>query len=230
MRIKRRIRIYGIIFFFLWSLFVLYPNPANLGISIYRIFNPPVNAQAKGIEEILEKLPASEPAEIEELVKGKFPYFYDWHTYNMPWYFPAVEEALLQRQGDCKTRAIILSSVFEFHGIPYTFMASPSHVWVSYEKKKEKTSNEKDEMALFSLSRESQETSSGITRSKKKLEISFPSIIPWEGYPASFLKAFWDPMPTEKKKSFFIGIVASFFFIFLPEKTERLLLKKDSFI
>lgn len=208
MRIKRRIRIYGIIFFFLWSLFVLYPNPANLGISIYRIFNPPVNAQARGIEEILEKIPTSEPAEIEKFVKGKFPYFYDWHTYNMPWYFPAVEEALLQRQGDCKTRAIILSSIFEFHEIPYTFMASPSHVWVSYEERREKASNEEDEMALFSLSEES-------------LSTSFPSTILWENYPRSFINAFWIPMPVKKKISFFLGIAISFFFVFYHKKQKN---------
>ncbi len=118
----------------LWVLLVLYPNPFQLGKSIQRILQPPVNPAMVAV--LVEKAP-EHPRAIEEYVLETFPYQYDWQTYGMPWYFPTLEEALEKGTGDCKTRFVVLASIFEAKEIPYQLSFSLSHFWVNYEGKEE---------------------------------------------------------------------------------------------
>jgi hypothetical protein len=118
----------------IWVLLVLYPNPIKLALSIQRSISPPVKSYQ--VQHLLSEAPA-DPASMERYVLTTFPYQYDWVTYGMPWYFPSVEEALAQGTGDCKTRMIVLASLFEASLIPYRQSFSLSHFWVHYEGKLE---------------------------------------------------------------------------------------------
>lgn len=118
----------------LWVLLVLYPNPLNLVRSIHRIIAPPV--EPAKVTHLLAEAP-KEPEALERYVLETFPYQYDWVTYGMPWYFPTLDQALAQGTGDCKTRFIVLASLFEALGIPYQQSFSLSHFWVHYEGKAE---------------------------------------------------------------------------------------------
>lgn len=118
----------------LWILLVLYPNPLNLVQSLYRTLNPPVRPEA--VQHMVAVVPQN-PADLEQYVLETYPYQYDWVTYQMPWYFPTLEEALAQGTGDCKTRFIILASLFEAMEIPYQQSFSLSHFWLSYDGKAE---------------------------------------------------------------------------------------------
>ena len=43
MKTRARLRLFGVGFLMLWVLYTLYPQPADLFKSVYRLFNPPVN-------------------------------------------------------------------------------------------------------------------------------------------------------------------------------------------
>jgi hypothetical protein len=118
----------------IWVLFVLYPNPIKLALSIQRSISPPVKSYQ--VQHLLSDAP-TDPADLERYVLRTFPYQYDWVTYGMPWYFPSIEEALSQGTGDCKTRMIVLASLFEAMVIPYRQSFSMSHFWVIYDGKVE---------------------------------------------------------------------------------------------
>ncbi|MEN1761258.1 hypothetical protein [Anoxynatronum sibiricum] len=118
----------------IWVLLVLYPNPLNLARSIHRTIAPPV--EPAKVAHLLAEAP-SEPEALERFVLETFPYQYDWVTYGMPWYFPTLDQALANKTGDCKTRFIVLASLFEALEIPYQQSFSLSHFWVHYEGKEE---------------------------------------------------------------------------------------------
>lgn len=123
-----------IIFLSLWTLLVLYPNPYRLFASLYRIYQPAVNANA--IAHLQGDLPET-AQEIEEYVLRTVPYQYDWQTYGVPFYFPRVDEVLEKGAGDCKSRFVVLASIFESLEIPYQQQFSLSHFWINYEGKEE---------------------------------------------------------------------------------------------
>lgn len=124
-----------IIFLSLWTLFVLYPNPYLLGVSGARIVNPVINPDA--VAHLLDELPES-PSEIEAYVLREIvPYQYDWQSYGVPFYFPRAEEVLIRGRGDCKSRFVVLASIFEALDIPYEKSFSLSHFWITYEGKVE---------------------------------------------------------------------------------------------
>ena len=118
----------------LWVLFVLYPNPFNLGVSVERVFNPDIDPAA--VDSLLVGLP-SDPAAIEQEILRRIPYRYDWEVHGMPWYFPTTASVVARGEGDCKARAEVLASVFERLGIPYRINSSFVHVWVEYDSKAE---------------------------------------------------------------------------------------------
>ncbi len=118
----------------LWILFVLYPNPLNLPVSVHRLFNPDIDPAA--VEPLLEGLPSA-PADVEEAILLMFPYRYDWEVNGMPWYFPSTETIVERREGDCKARAVVLASVFEQLDIRYRVNSSFVHLWIEYEGKSE---------------------------------------------------------------------------------------------
>jgi hypothetical protein len=133
---RKVFRRYFPLIFVLWILFVLYPNPLNLIISLQRVFN--FDSDPGAVEFMLNDLP-SDPVAIEEVVLARIPYRHDWKVYGMPWYCPTIEEVLEREplEGDCKARALVLASVLEAKNISYQVNYSPTHVWVNYEGKQE---------------------------------------------------------------------------------------------
>ena len=118
----------------LWIFLVLYPNPFNLLVSVYRVFNPDIDPAA--VEPLLAGLP-SDAEDIQIAILERIPYRYDWEVSGMPWYFPKTADVVANGTGDCKARAVVLASVFERLDIPYTLNSSFVHFWVDYAEKPE---------------------------------------------------------------------------------------------
>lgn len=175
-----------LIFFCLWTLFVLYPNPYRLVVSIYRTFNPPVDVAAVAlIDEVPE-----DPREIEDFVLDTVPYEYNWQTYGVPFYFPTPQEVIAKDGGDCKSRFILLASLFEAKGIPYQQSFSLSHFWIDYEGK-ESIAIEQEENALL------RRTEEGFKVQLPQEELRESAEALWEG--------FWIYMPLHRKILFLLG-------------------------
>ena len=190
--IKRVFRRYFPLWLVLWILFVLYPNPLNLFISVQRIFG--FDADPGAVEFMVDNFP-SDPAAVEEAVLEKIPYRYDWEVYDVPWYFPTADEVLGKGEGDCKARALILASILEAKNIPYRVNLSPIHIWVDYEDKRE-TSIENAEVKFYQEDPETGER-----------WFQFPDIGLGEVMD-SFWQGFWNPMPEVRKALLLLGLVA----------------------
>ena len=190
--IRRVFRSYFALLLILWILFVLYPNPLNLVISIHRVFSVDVDSGA--VETMLGDFP-SDPIAIEKGVLERIPYRYDWEVYSMPWYFPTVEEVLRKGEGDCKARALVLASILEAKNIPYRIDLSPIHMWVDYEGKGE-TSVENAGVKFYQ-----QDPETGKRRFQIP-EIGLGEVMDsiWQG--------FWNPMPEGRKALLLSGLVA----------------------
>jgi hypothetical protein len=192
-KVSRRIfRRYFPLIFILWILFVLYPNPLNLIISIHRVFN--FDADPGAVESMLNDLP-SDPVDIEKAVLARIPYRHDWEVYGMPWYCPTVEQVLEKGEGDCKGRALVLASVLESENITYHIRLSPIHVWVDYEGKNE-TSIENAQVEYYQYDPQTGERRFQIPH------IALSEVID------SFWEAFWDPMPDGRKALLISGLLA----------------------
>lgn len=176
----------------LWILFVLYPNPLKLPISIQRVFNLDIDP---GVVESMAGDFPSAPTAIEKTVLERIPYHYDWEVYSMPWYFPTVEEVLEKGEGDCKARALVLASIFELKNIPYRVNLSPIHAWVDYEGKEE-TSIENARVKFYQQDPETGE------RWFQLPEIDLREIMD------SFRRGFWHPMPDGRKVLLISGLLA----------------------
>ncbi len=205
---RKNLILFGFFLFFLLPFLSLYPNPTHLTVTIYRVFYPPIDPYLEEIGYIAEKFNGMSPREIEKYIKLVIPYRYDWETYNLPWYFPTVEEAVAKREGDCKTRMVIFSSVLEYHELPYTILSSPTHIWVEYEGK-EPTDSERFEVAMIS-------SGPGETPS-----MSTPQTIRWRDSSDSFRRGFWEYMPLERKSLFLFSLGFSSLFVFFPTYTEK---------
>ena len=192
-KVSRKVfRRYFPLIFILWLLFVLYPNPLNLIISIQRVLN--FNADTGAVESMLNDLP-SDPADIEKAVLARIPYRHDWEVYSMPWYCPTIEQVLERGDGDCKARALVLASVLEAKSIPYQVHSSPMHVWVEYEGKQE-TSIENAQVEFYQYDPETGERQFQIPH------IGLSKVMD------SFWRAFWDPMPDSRKALLISGLLA----------------------
>jgi len=189
---KKAYRRYFPLIFILWILFVLYPNPLNLIISLQRVFN--FDADPGAVEFMLSDLP-SDPVGIEQAVLARIPYRHDWELYGMPWYCPTIKKVLERREGDCKARALVLASVLKAKNIPYQVNYSPIHVWVDYEGKHETSI----ENAQVNFSQRDPETGE---RRFQIPEISLREVMD------SFWRAFWDPMPDGRKALLILGLLA----------------------
>ena len=174
-----------------WVLLVLYPNPLKLAASARRLANPNVDPIA--VEALAASLP-SDPVVIENAVLAMVPYHYDWEVYGMPWYFPAVGEALENGEGDCKARAIVLASVLEAKGIPYRIDSSPTHVWVDYDGKVG-NSLESPGAGFYEVNPQT---------GAKSLHLPKISITEVMG---TFWQGFWPPMPVARKALLISGLV-----------------------
>jgi hypothetical protein len=188
----RVFRSYFPLFLILWILFVLYPNPLKLIVSVQRVFD--FDAEPGSVEFILSDFP-SDPAAIEDTVLARIPYHYDWELYGVPWYFPTIKEVLQKGEGDCKARALVLASIFEARNIPYRVNVSPIHIWVDYKNKGE-TSIENAKVKFYQ-----QDPETGESR------FQFPEIDLKE-VTDSFWQGFWIPMPDGRKALLISGLLA----------------------
>jgi len=188
--VRRIFQKYFPLLLILWIIFVLYPNPSKLIISVQRIFSPDIDPVA--VEPVLCDLP-SDPEATEKAVLERIPYGYDWEVYDVPWYFPTTAEVLHKEKGDCKARAIVLASIFEAEKIPYRLNISPIHVWVEYKGKVE-TRLENSEVKFYQLD--------PVTGKKlfKIPDIRLREIMD------STLQGFWEPMPGSRKALLFSGL------------------------
>ena len=175
----------------LWVLLILYPNPVRLAVSVRRLATPKVDPTA--VETLAAGLP-SDPVAIEEAILDDFPYEYDWEVYDLPWYYPTVDEALENGQGDCKARAIVLASVLEAKGIPYRIKSSPMHVWVDYEGKGESTT-ENPEAGFYEVDPQT----GGRSLRLPGIDLAEFGDVFWQG--------FWPPMPLARKVLLISGLV-----------------------
>jgi hypothetical protein len=144
------------------------------------------------VESLAASLP-SDPAAIERAVLETLPYHYDWDVYGMPWYFPTVDEALENGEGDCKARAIVLASVLEAKGIPYRIDSSPTHVWVDYDGKVG-NSLENPGAGFYEVNPQT---------GAKSLHLPKISITEVMG---TFWEGFWPPMPVARKALLISGL------------------------
>ncbi len=192
-KVSRKVfRRYFPLIFILWILFVLYPNPLNLIISVQRVLN--FDADPGAVESMLNDLP-SDPVDIEKAVLARIPYRYDWELYNMPWYCPTVEQVLERGAGDCKARALVLASVLEAKNISYQVHSSPMHIWVDYEGKNE-TSIENAQVEFYQYDPETGERRFQIP------EISLGKLMDY------WRQQFWTPMPDGRKALLILGLLA----------------------
>jgi len=189
---RKLFRRYFPLIFILWLLFVLYPNPLNLIISIQRVLN--FNADPGAVEFMLDDFP-SDPVAIEKEVLARISYRYDWELYGMPWYFPTVEEVLERGKGDCAARALVLASVLEAKDIPYQLNLSPIHVWVDYGGKQE-NQYENPQVQYYQYDPESGE------RRFKIPEIDIGAVTD------SWRQQFWTTMPDGRKALLISGLAA----------------------
>lgn len=181
-----------LVIFVLWTFLVLYPNPYRFVVSVQRIFNPAINPDA--IAHLLDEAP-DDPQEIERFVLEKIPYQFDWLTYGVPFYFPRVEEVIANGTGDCKSRFVVLASIFEAKGIPYRQSFSLSHFWIHYDGKEENPI-ELESNALL------------IRNDDGGIKLQVPQEDLREIY--EILKeGFWDYMPTHRKILFVAGLPMS---------------------
>ncbi len=195
----------AIVFALTWILLTLYPRPTMLGQSLYRVFNPPVDADA--VQQLVLGLPDFDsPDQLEQHLLDQVPYQYDWQTYNLPWYFPSLEEAVLKGAGDCKTRLIILASTFEALTIPYELHTSPVHIWISYPGKIE-SSIENEAAAMYVLDGE-------------RVRFQLPQI-DWAHGAEVFWKAFWTAMPLDRKIALLLGLGYSTALFFQPQPYDQ---------
>ena len=178
--------------FILWIVFVLYPNPLNLIISIQRVIN--FDTDPAAVEFMLSELP-SDPADIEKAVLARIPYRHDWELYGMPWYCPTVEQVLEKGQGDCKARALVLASILEARNIAYQVRSSPMHIWADYEGKNE-TSSENPQVEYYQYDPETGDRRFQIPQIKLREAMDY------------FGDAFWDPMPDGRKALLISGSLA----------------------
>jgi hypothetical protein len=188
---RRIFRRYFPLIFMLWILFVLYPNPANLVVSIERVLH--FDADPDAVESMLNDLP-SDPADIEKAVLSEIPYRHDWELYGMPWYCPTIEQVLERGAGDCKARALVLASVLDAENIAYEIHSSPIHIWVDYENKQE-NSIENAQVEFYEYDHETGE------RTFRMPDIGLGKIVD------SWGQQFWTPMPDGRKTLLIGGLV-----------------------
>jgi len=199
-------RRFALVFLLFWSFFVLYPRPTALGESIYRLFVPPIEAEA--ITPLLARLPSgASPKDMENYILNAFPYYHDWQVYGFPWYFPTAAEAMQKGRGDCKTRFIVLASVFEALGVPYQLLISPTHIWISYAGKEE-TPLENMAAAFFH-------------RDGEEITFQLP-YVDWLESAALTWEAFWVHMPPQRQTLLLSGAAFALLLFLAPVHKRRL--------
>ncbi len=164
----------------LWTLLVLYPNPAMLYTSAQRAWSPPIDLELG--RELAARLP-DDPRAIEAAVNSWLvPYAVPWETHSVPWYFPTPAEVLAQGRGDCEARAVVLVSILRAKGIPAKLVGSFDHLWVEYPRKR---------------TTELENTSVAVVRQQPDGSYRFrwPKLLDWRRSWQIEREYFWDAMP-----------------------------------
>lgn len=189
----RRTRI--LLLYALWTLFVLYPNPALLARSVPQSLHPRIEPDA--VRHWADELP-NDPAYIEAQVLSKYvPYAVPWRTHGVPWYFPTAAEVVAQGSGDCQARMLVLASILEAKGIPYKLEASFDHIWVDYQKKRPSALENK----MIAI----------MENDGYGMRLQLPERWDWrEGWRIE-KEYFWDFMPLGRKLFLFGGLALIFF-------------------
>lgn len=116
----------------LWIGVVVYPDPRPFFTSVARLRHPPIDAAA--VASLAAVLP-DEYEPIEQFTLSYVPFAPAWDVYRLPWYFPSVAEVVRDKAGDCQARAVLLGSILEAKGMPFTMHYSFDHVWIDYPGK-----------------------------------------------------------------------------------------------
>lgn len=164
----------------LWTLLVLYPNPARLAVSSVRAANPVIDPAA--VRHLIPMLP-EDPHAIEAVVNSELVrYAVPWQTHGVPWYFPTPSEALERGEGDCQARAVVFASILRAKGIPARLVGSFDHLWVDYPGKQENA------MENTAIAIAAQQPDGSYT-------MRWPSLIEWRTSWQVERAYFWDTMP-----------------------------------
>lgn len=167
----------------LWTLFVLYPNPALIAISIQNAWNPVIDPDA--VRALAATLP-NDPQQIEARIESDLiPYAVPWQTYGVPWYFPTPAEVIASGQGDCQARAIVFASILKAKGIPSQLVGSFDHLWVEYPKKQE-NALERAEIAIATQQPDG------------SYSFRWPNLVEWKESWRIEREYFWDTMPSAR--------------------------------
>ncbi len=177
--------------------------------TISRLINPPIDYYVEELKPFLKESYGKDASWIEEYVIEEISYQYDWQTYGYPLYFPTVKEVIQNGAGDCKSRLVVTSSILSFYEIQHSFMASPTHVWVDYEEKKER-GNESQRVAM-------------VSRDEENFTFKLPEI-DWNRTSKTFQEAAWNHAPMMKKISLIWGFFISLAFIIFPQEIEKKIL------
>lgn len=183
-----------------WFIFVLYPNPYHLAASLYRLKNPPVMPIM--VSEEARQLEDKTPREIEQFVYAALPYSYDWEVYNMPWYFPTLNEALINGTGDCKARYLLFASLMEELNLPYRKNVSLTHIWADYDGKPQTALENADEAMV-------------VVDEDGRFKFSLPAPDLERAW-RSFNRGFWQVMPAGKKYLLLTGFPLIYSLFYLP--------------
>jgi hypothetical protein len=176
-----------IVLAFIWILLVFYPNPLLLVESVKRLQTPQLECPLDPIS-----IP-SNPEEIEEFVEEYVRYNYDFQVYGVPWYIPTPAEVVEKREGDCKSRAILLASILREKGLPFSLEISPAHFWVDYPGKK-RTEIEDPSAAIYSNG-----------------DWKLPTAVDWNLYLSVWKTVLWDSMPLLRKLLLIFGLTVILF-------------------
>ena len=178
-----------------WTLFVLYPNPYLLFVSIGQAWSPVIDPDA--VRELAATLP-DDPRALEAVVNSTLvPYAVPWQTYGIPWYFPTTREVLEAGQGDCQGRAVVLASLLRAKGIPATLVGSFDHLWVDYPDK-HATRLENQAVAIAAQAPDG------------SYKLRWPELVAWRESWEIERSYFWDAMPVGRRILLVVGWGAIF--------------------
>ena len=173
--------------------FVLYPDPTRLFVSVKRLVHFPVDAAA--VEPIARTLP-NDYKSVEDYARATVPWLNAWKVYGMPWYFPTVKEVVADKAGDCQGQALLIASILEAKGMPYTIRYSFDHVWIDYPGK---TATSLEDPAT-----------SFVSNKGKGWLASLPDRIPLRSIVDQRIAFHWTPMPSGRKAMLALGLLSIF--------------------
>jgi hypothetical protein len=188
-RITRQVLLGGLAL--AWTGAAVYRDPRKLANSVARLIRPPVDAEAAA--ELAAGLPDDYKA-VEDFVSDYVPYKTAWAVYGLPWYFPTVPEVLADRAGDCQAQAILMASILEAKGMPYTIRYSFDHVWVDYPGRQ--------------VTELEDPTTSFVSNEGKGWLPGLPKNVPLRSIIKQRVAYHWTPMPRRQKALLLVGVAA----------------------